>query len=407
MSQMPSLQELASVDRVENIYLFVADSVRESVTSEAITSLGVSGRAIAASTYTASSFPSILSGQYPATHCVWSFDDRLPNQPALLCGPEAFGMNADTIWTDLPPEKKPPFKMIGATGEHKADISVLDPQFVAVEHHKGGHLPYGHSFSEYASTDNFFKTEKPALSELFPLYQRSVQTAEQRFLDAIEYLRNCNLLEETLVIYTSDHGEALGEVENSGTIGHGDPISPDLVDVPVVFAGAGLPNSNLDRLLSGVDIAPTALSALGQEIDSIVDGQDCWTNEPSDRLFRSERWIQYESSMFGELDRYKASSVWDVNGGIVFHQGSLLMRLVLATGNEFVKAPWAYLNRNPRQPKRWVKMIRSYAANTLRYGDPEFSDKEAAAEIERFEKSSTPTEESIDRDQLRKLGYLE
>jgi hypothetical protein len=36
------LRERALVDEVENIYLFVADSVREQITSEAVTSLGVS-----------------------------------------------------------------------------------------------------------------------------------------------------------------------------------------------------------------------------------------------------------------------------------------------------------------------------------------------------------------------------
>jgi hypothetical protein len=329
--RMPApLRERASVDEVENIYLFVADSVREQTTSDAVTSLGVSGRAIAASTYTASSFSSILSGQYPSTHCVWSFNDRLPKRPPLLDGPETFGMTADTIWTDLPPAEKPPFQMVNATADDATSVTELDPPFIAVEHHKGGHMPYGFTFEKYPSIDRFFLAERPTLEELPVLYAESVRTAEECFLAAVDKLAERDLLEKTLVIYTSDHGEALGEAANAAIVGHGDPIAPDLVEVSVVFAGVGLPDTDIDALLSGVDVAPTALAALGRSgqrengdsVDWRVDGQNCWTGTPGDRLLRSERWVTYEAVGLGELDRYRATSVWAADGGLSSNGGA-------------------------------------------------------------------------------------
>jgi hypothetical protein len=267
----------------------------------------------------------------------------LPERPPLIDGPESFGMTAETIWTDLPPVEKPPFQMIGATGDDTAALADLDPPFVAVEHHKGGHMPYGFTFDEYASAEDFFRHKQPSLAELPALYEESVRTAEQRFLTICDRLVERGLLSDTLVIYTSDHGEALGETDNSATIGHGDPISPDLVDVPIVFAGAGLPDADLGTVLSGVDVGPTALGALGRS-DSAgrrVDGYDCWHDSPEDRLLRSERWVTYDAPIVGDIDRYRAASVWDRNGGFVFHRGSRLARLALAVGNEFLKAPWA------------------------------------------------------------------
>lgn len=403
---MDTLQNLAASDTVENVYLFVADSVRERATSGEIQSLGVSGRAIAASTYTASSLPSILSGQYPATHRVWSFDSTLSERPALLSGPEQFGMSAETIWTDLPPADKPPFRMVGATNEDAAGLDELTPPFVAVEHHKGGHMPYGYSFADYPSTADFFEEQTPALSDLPALYDESVGDAEQRFLTAVDRLEEHGLLEETLLVYTSDHGEALGEAANGATIGHGDPITPDLVDVPVVFAGAGLPDRKLNRLVSGTDIAPTALSALGRS-GTRLDGQNLWSGTADDRLYRSERWVQFDAPVVGDVDRYKTTSVWDEDGGIVFHRSNRFIRLGLAVGNDFVKAPWAYLNRDLSRPSRLYGFLRGYASSILRHGEPGFTDAEAVAETEPFRESTANGSVAIDREQLRKLGYLE
>jgi arylsulfatase A-like enzyme len=400
------IRQFATADEVTNVYLFVADSVRERATSESITSLGVSGRAVAASTYTASSYPSILSGQYPATHRVWGFDDSLADRPALLSGPESFGLHAETIWTDLPPAEKPPFRMVKATATDAMPLTDLEPPFVAVEHHKGGHLPYGYSFAEY-DTPGFFEEIRPSLEDLPALYEESVRTAEERFLEAVDHLDDRGLLDETLVIYTSDHGETLGERRNGAVIGHGDPISPDLVSVPIVFAGAGLSDRSLDTALSGVDVAPTALSALGRETRDL-DGRDCWTELPTDRLLRSERWVQADTPILGTIDSYKASSVWDGDGGIVFNTGNRLSQLGAAVRRELFIAPWSYLNRHPRRLGHWSALLHKYGANRIRYGDPDFDVESAVSTIEPFRKGdATSTADDIDREQLRKLGYLE
>jgi hypothetical protein len=404
----PPLQNLSHSETVENVYIFIADSVKSETTSEDVTSIGISGRAIAASTYTASSFPSILSGHYPSTHKVWSFSDRLAHRPKLIEGPENFGISAETIWTHLSPRQKPPLKMIRVNENEAKSINNLEEPFVGVEHHKGGHMPYGKSFNECGSTEEFFENICPKLDNISNLYQKSVNKAESAFLDRISQLEKEGILDNTLVIYTSDHGEALGEAKNGMAIGHGEPIVPDIVNVPVVFAGAGLPNLNLDTVVSGVDIAPTARSALDHKFSDEHDGLDLWTGSSTiDRLIRSELWISSDLPYIGNVDRYKATSVWDKSGGFVFHHGSSLTRFTMAVGNELVRAPWSYLNRNPRNLGRWVGLAKSYLPSVIRYKSPNVSISEAKSEIHPFARSTSKQEETINKEQLRKLGYLE
>lgn len=405
--QLP-LRERSPRDTVENVYLFVADSVREGVTGTDVRSMGVSGRAIAPSTYTASSFPSLVSGTYPTSHRVWSFDDRLPERPALIDGPEEFGMAADTIWTHLSGGEKPPFRITGAGDDDSSPVSELEPPFVAIEHHKGGHLPYGYSFEECESTAEFFDEHRPSLHELPRLYEKSVRDAESAFLEAIDELADRGLLDDTLVIYTSDHGEVLGEAENGMAIGHGDPIVPDLVDVPIVFAGAGLPDGKLTRLVSGTDVAPTALSALGREETGAWDGRNLWTGTiPENRRCRSELWSSFHHGFVGKREFYRAVSVWDETGGYVFQHGSRLARTSLAFVKMFVADQSAYLKRGLSHVDRWPGFLEVYVPSIRRHGTPGFTESEARDETVPFEASEHRSEDAVDREHLRKLGYLE
>lgn len=397
---------MANTKEVKNVYLFIADSVRHDTTGDEIMSLGVSGRAIAPSTWTASSFPSIMTGQYPSTHCIWSFDNCLSDYPALLSGPETFGMHAETIWKHLSPAEKPPFQMIGATDDEAIPLANLEPPFISVEHHKGGHLPYGYSFDQY-TVPEFWDNVRPQLADLKPLYQESVQTAEERFLTALEGLRERDLLEETLVIYTSDHGEIFGEPEDGAKIGHGDPMSPDLVNVPIVFAGAGLPDVKSNILFSGTDILPTILSALGRNSTWQTDGNDHWKTKSNDRLVRSECWIQHTMRAVGDVNRYKAASVWDSNGGYVFHKGNRFVRLALALRYSLTR-PWGYSNPNtPRDLNRWTGLFKIYGSDELKYGSPQFSKKEGIKLTEEFQESFDQGITPPNREQLRQLGYIE
>ena len=80
----------------------------------------------------------------------------------------------------------------------------------------------------------------------------------------MDVLGDRGLAEETLVIYTSDHGELLGEY---GFFGHTHLATPEIVYVPTTFCHPDLEPSAEPSLLHHVDLLPTVASVLGDAVD--------------------------------------------------------------------------------------------------------------------------------------------
>jgi arylsulfatase A-like enzyme len=81
---------------------------------------------------------------------------------------------------------------------------------------------------------------KAALERMRHLYMRAVSYMDQWVADVLEALDNRGILEQTLVIVTSDHGENFGE---GGLIAHGFSVDERLIHVPLVSAGPGTPDT--------------------------------------------------------------------------------------------------------------------------------------------------------------------
>ncbi len=84
-------------------------------------------------------------------------------------------------------------------------------------------------------------------------------------------LERTGALENTLVVFTSDHGDMLG---SHGEIRKQRPWEESIL-VPFVARGPGIPAGRVtDVLLSSVDVLPTALSLTGVPNPADMDGQD-------------------------------------------------------------------------------------------------------------------------------------
>ncbi len=107
------------------------------------------------------------------------------------------------------------------------------------------------------------------------------------YLDAetgafIEDLKTAGLYDNTLIIVTSDHGEALGD---RGLWGHPVSAYEDQLHVPLVIKfpksqGAGV----FDEAVSLVDLMPTALAVAGIGTPPPADGRNLLEPPPGDRL---------------------------------------------------------------------------------------------------------------------------
>jgi len=249
---------------------------------------------------------------------------------------------------------------------------------------------------------SFFK-EYNNKNTLRNLYTQSVESSAARFLDLVERLEDDGELENTLLVFLSDHGEILGE--HGGLFTHAVPMVPELTEIPMVFAGTGLPeNRKLDILLSGTDIVPTVLSALGREPPSRVDGVDLWGQFPDDeRLVRSEVWKQ---TKYEHLKSYIAGSVWDKTGGYVSHTGSSLDRLIYSVGVHLMKGPHSSVART-LSVSNYRDMFKAHLPSKIEYGQPGFEFSDALDEIPEFEQADRRTDHDVDRERLQQLGYLE
>ncbi len=75
---------------------------------------------------------------------------------------------------------------------------------------------------------------------------------------------------KTLVVVTSDHGEAFGEHKQWR---HGFELWETLVRVPLFFAGPGLAARRIDAARSSIDLAPTLLEVFGVAPPSTLRGR--------------------------------------------------------------------------------------------------------------------------------------
>ena len=92
----------------------------------------------------------------------------------------------------------------------------------------------------------------------------------------IEKLRSENILDETLIIYTSDHGEMLGDFNCYGKRGFLDPAAR----VPLIVRWPGMKQGEkCDEPVSLVDIVPTILEYAGVGIEGDYDGNNLLSEE--------------------------------------------------------------------------------------------------------------------------------
>jgi arylsulfatase A-like enzyme len=76
--------------------------------------------------------------------------------------------------------------------------------------------------------------------------------------------------DDTLVVLTSDHGEAFGE---HGAMGHGFNLHEEVLRVPLILRGPGVPAGRTDPTpVSTTDLAPTLLTAAGVPVHAEMTG---------------------------------------------------------------------------------------------------------------------------------------
>ena len=119
---------------------------------------------------------------------------------------------------------------------------------------------------------------------LISLYDAQIRYADANIGEMMSALESRGLLGRSLVILTSDHGEEFWE---HGNYEHGHSLYDELLRVPLVIAGPGLPQAEVKSRVRHVDLLPTLLEAAdpGFKNDGIA-GLSVWRYLKRDRGLR-------------------------------------------------------------------------------------------------------------------------
>ncbi|HEV7302072.1 MAG TPA: sulfatase-like hydrolase/transferase [Tepidisphaeraceae bacterium] len=106
-------------------------------------------------------------------------------------------------------------------------------------------------------------------------YYAMVSEVDEAVGQLVRTLDRLGLTDDTLVVFTSDHGEFLGEHLRWGK---GYPAPDCVTRVPLILAGPGIKGGgrHVDRLVEAVDLLPTVLDALGKTRPPQLEGASRW-----------------------------------------------------------------------------------------------------------------------------------
>ncbi len=170
---------------------------------------------------------------------------------AEFSGPDSAQRNGDAVNLDL-------FRFVARWRK----TSARKPLFLFA-HYFDCHSPYG--WWRGVRTD----PGTLPVQERIARYDESIRHVDGLIADLHAHLGSLGLLENTIFIVTSDHGEQIGD--RGLPAGHAD-IYGETVYVPLIVFGSGIPSARIEEPVSTLDIAPSIAAAAGVKLRGPLDG---------------------------------------------------------------------------------------------------------------------------------------
>ena len=200
-----------------------------------------------------------------------------------------------------------------------------------------GHQPF---FLYFHVTDPHWRYAPPTRyarwgeQESVDLYDGEIRYVDEYFQQMIDYLRERGKLPETLIIFTSDHGE---EFFDHGGSSHGHTLYNELLHVPLIVYHPRFKPARRNEIVRSLDLLPTLIELFeldpgeaiiqGRSLVSVLEGRDDSRSEQqfvlSEVMYPSkiegvslqdDQWklIWTKQSQPGSWSPRKKNNVWEL-----------------------------------------------------------------------------------------------
>jgi arylsulfatase A-like enzyme len=222
------------------------------------------------------------------------------------------------------------------------------------------------------------------IADLMSLYNAEVAENDAAFGDLMDVLEASRRIENTLVVFLSDHGEEFNEHR---ALGHGMDLHQEVLSVPLVLH---IPSQVKPRRLSmpvqHIDLVPTLMEAAGVPMTRRLEGRSLFS-------VASATWYE---------DR-RIYSYLDLDGRRGIASTTARWKLILPLGGMGFRGPALYYRRNDPTERRDVASEHSVLA-----GYEATCARSALARMERHAVvSEAGTLDPAERRDLEALGYVD
>jgi arylsulfatase A-like enzyme len=136
------------------------------------------------------------------------------------------------------------------------------------------------------------------LEYLKDLYDAEINEEDTYFCQLLSILKSSKVLDNSLIVFTSDHGEAFKE---HGLTEHGDTLFHEEIHVPLMFHGPGISTDTRNGVVGLHDVAPSILAFAGLEFPKSFQGADILIAPHTERPVLLREFQDTKSESDGEI----------------------------------------------------------------------------------------------------------
>ncbi len=164
----------------------------------------------------------------------------------------------------------------------------------------------------------FRKYKMEQIDDFAPVYLNELLYMDWILASIVDQLKESDLLDQTLVVITNDHGEMLGGKD--GQLGHGWKVTPELANTPLIVMDPGSKGFHVNTTIgSQVDLLPTLLDRLDIALpsDQLYEGRslDAGPNRAPRRMYLNS-YKQY--AIISDNQIMTGDREFDTSSGDVF-----------------------------------------------------------------------------------------